>query len=86
MFLYSGSDPRTHSHLNELSLRQSPVSLLVGAGVQWGGDTQNLLANCCCQLLPGGTRGGFWGQGVSQSLACLQKCPRLSSLYHTSSH
>lgn len=70
MFLYSGSDLRTHSHLNELSLRQSPVSLLVGAGVQWGRDTQKLLANCCCQPLPGGTRGGFWGQGV-EPITCL---------------
>lgn len=64
MLPHSGRDLRTRSHFNELSLRQSPVCPLAGEGVQQGGDSQRLLANCCCQPLPGDTSGVFRGQGV----------------------
>lgn len=69
--------------MNELSLRQSPVYPSAVGGVQWGGETQGLLANWCCQPLPGGIRGAFWGQGV-KPITCLSiEVPQAPSILLT---
>ena len=80
MLLHSPQDLRTSSRFNELSLRQSPVYPSAGEGVQRGGDSQRLLANCCCQPLPGGPRGVFRGQGMKPITSLFMEVPWAPSI------